>query len=56
MANCALMGTDWRSLTWWEYTALLHGWNEAHRPDNPKDGEADTSRLARALRAHLSLQ
>ncbi|GAA4827506.1 hypothetical protein GCM10023232_27280 [Sphingosinicella ginsenosidimutans] len=50
------MGLDWREATWWEYQAALSGWNEAHHTDKPQDGEPDTARLARALRAHASLQ
>lgn len=49
------MGLDWRQTTWGEYQVALAGWNAAHDTEAPK-GEADTSRLARALKAHMSLQ
>ena len=29
-ANCAAMHVNPADLTWWEYTALLAGWNAMH--------------------------
>ena len=36
MADCAIMGVDWRTLTWWEYQALLNRWNARSQPSDPK--------------------
>lgn len=38
MIDCALMGLDWRDLTWWEYTAALATWNARH-----SDGKAPSA-------------
>lgn len=49
MVNCALMGVDWRSLTWWEYSAMLFAWNERHSDEKPV---ADLERLGKSMAAH----
>lgn len=41
--------SDARSLSLWEYEALLHHWNRAHggeEPIDPEDAEATVARLA----------
>lgn len=45
------MSCDWRELTWWEYTARLHAWNEAHDPDANKPAP-DAERLRRLMTMH----
>ncbi|GLI99117.1 hypothetical protein [Sphingobium sp. BS19] len=44
------MGTDWRTLTWWEYGALLWNWNVIHGGE-PK-AEPDVARLRNFMKAH----
>lgn len=51
MTDCAVMGVDWRDLTWWEYQARLYAWNEAHSPDKPAH-EPDAARLRRLMELH----
>jgi hypothetical protein len=46
------MNCDWRDLTWWEYSARLHAWNEAHDTDTPKAPVADVERVRRLMTMH----
>lgn len=51
MTDCAMMGVDWRKLTWWEYQALLWNWNDRHSGE-PKPRElGDMSPLRKAMAA-----
>lgn len=45
------MGLDWRQIGWAEYQIALAGWN-ANQESDGKGGEADFSRLKRAMDAH----
>ena len=49
MTNAAMMNVDWRSLTWWEYQAMLWTWNDRHNPSEP---EPDYDRLRKAMAVH----
>jgi hypothetical protein len=52
-ANCAAMHVNPRDLTWWEYTALLTGWNAMHADastDGPSPEKLD--KLRRFNAAH----
>jgi hypothetical protein len=49
MVNCALMGADWRELTWWQYTAMLTVWNDRHDMGDGKKPPPDLSDLSRRL-------
>jgi hypothetical protein len=50
MVNCALMHVDWRTLTWWEYSAMLTVWNERHNGDaSPKAITLDRNKMRAAL-------
>lgn len=50
MVNCAMMGVDWRVLTWWQYTAMLTVWNDRHDTEGGKGGPApDMTDLRRRL-------
>lgn len=51
MTNCAVMACDWRDLTWWEYAARLHAWNDAHDP-KASQPEPDKNRLRRLMSLH----
>lgn len=50
MVNCAMMGVDWRDLTWWQYTAMLTVWNERHEPSDSK-APVDFTELKRNMAA-----
>jgi hypothetical protein len=53
MVNCAMMGADWRELTWWEYTAMLAIWNERHEASVGKRPPSDLRKnMAAATRMH----
>jgi hypothetical protein len=54
MTNCAMMSVDYRTLTLWQYQAMLHEWNERHSQEggkSPPDPEK-MARLKRAMDAH----
>jgi hypothetical protein len=51
MVNCAMMGVDWRTLTWWDYTAMLTVWNERHDTEGGKR-PADLTELRKNLAAN----
>ena len=53
MANCAKMGLslrDARSMSWWEYTALVWG----HQPEEEQEAEAPDARFVDSRRTHLA--
>lgn len=50
MVNCALMNTDWRSLSLYQYEALTTVWNQRHDPDYKP--EADLTDLQKFVGAH----
>ena len=53
IANCGVMGLDWRMLDLSAYMEALEAFNEMHDPESGKKGaQADTDRLSRFLKAH----
>lgn len=51
IASCAIMGRDWREMTWWEYQVLRFGWNRVHSGERP---EPDIARLKAIAGAGLN--
>jgi len=51
MVNCAMMGVDWRELTWWQYAAMLTVWNDRHDAEQPKT-PVDFTELQWNMAAH----
>lgn len=48
---------DARGLSYWEYAALLHGWNARHEGDGGADGAAPPDDgFVRARQARLAAQ
>ncbi|WP_165799460.1 hypothetical protein [Sphingomonas oleivorans] len=47
--NCALMGLDWRVLTWWEYQAALSVWNDRHSDGAVQPPSLDPERVKAAM-------
>jgi len=52
MIDCAMMGVDWRTLTYATYMSLLAEWNLRHDPDPKPEGEFDPDFLERMMRIH----
>ncbi len=51
MTDCAMMGRDWRTVTYWEWQALLWNWNDRHNPDGnkPQVQMADPAKVRAAV-------
>lgn len=59
IANCAVLGLDWRAADLSDYLEGLEAYNEAHDPDAKKKGEprgpSDPDRLRRFRKARQAL-
>lgn len=51
MVDCAMMGVDWRDLTFWQYQVMLSEWNDRHNEGGGGKPPASAERLARLKRA-----